>query len=339
MRAAPASQPDADGFAVRFHYRSVNLPTNPFHFAGAGRLRIEADFVEIDGRVQRSFRPARPSTERLRRIDICNVWTDGEVVIFDVEDVGAMRTVGFSVASADVAQAIVAALPARQTEAYVIEQAERALFQARLSAQGRSTPVMWTLVGLNVLVFVLMQLTGAFGGPPPQVALHLVQWGSNAGPYTLHGQWWRLLTSMFLHGGWLHILFNMLALVQIGALVERMFGRARFLLLYLIAGLCGGLASVLWNAHVNSVGASGAIFGVIGGLLAFILKPDSGVPLSVMRELKSIALGFVVYNIAAGFLLPHTDNAAHLGGLLGGLLAGYVLARSLRGKELQVSSS
>jgi membrane associated rhomboid family serine protease len=134
---------------------------------------------------------------------------------------------------------------------------------------------------------------------------------------------------MFLHGGLLHIGFNMLALWQAGRLVERMFGSARFLALYMIAGVCGSLASVLWNPHVNSVGASGAIFGIIGGLLAFIGRSDSGVPATVGRDLRGSLTGFLLFNIVAGFVYPHTDNAAHLGGLAGGYLAGHLLARSL----------
>ena len=327
---------DSASFAVRFHLNAIQRPSNAFRFSGPGTLRIESDFVFIDGNIHRSFRPSRAHTERVRMVDVCNVWTDGEEVVFDVEQVDRMQSIGFTVKEPETALAIVNALPERQTAAYAVEQAERDLFHARLDVHGSSTPVMWMLVVLNVALFLLMELTGARRGSGPHVAMELVQWGSNAGPYTLHGQWWRLVTSMFLHGGWPHILFNMVALLQIGGIVERMFGSLRFAALYMLAGVCGSLASVLWNPHVNSVGASGAIFGIIGGLLAFVLKPDSGVPLTIVRQLKSSALGFIVFNIAAGFIYPHTDNAAHLGGLLGGLVAGYVLARSLHGNEHKI---
>ena len=161
----------------------------------------------------------------------------------------------------------------------------------------------------------------------------LVSWGSNVGRMTLGGQWWRLFTSMFLHGSLLHILFNMVTLWQAGQLVERLFGSLRFLVLYLFAGLCGSLASVLWNPHVNSVGASGAIFGIIGGLFAFMRRPDSGVPPTIVREVRGSLSGFLLFNIAAGLIYPHTDNAAHIGGLVGGYLAGFLLARSLHVPE------
>jgi len=127
----------------------------------------------------------------------------------------------------------------------------------------------------------------------------------------------------------LHLGFNMFALFQVGRLVERIFGSLRFTGLYLLSGLAGSLASVLWNHHVNSVGASGAVFGIIGGLLAFIGRENSGVPPTVVQDLRGSIFPFLLFNIAAGFAYPHTDNAAHLGGLAGGWLAGHLLARSL----------
>jgi len=160
-------------------------------------------------------------------------------------------------------------------------------------------------------------------------AFQLVAWGSNVGRLTLNGEWWRLVTSMFLHGNLLHLAFNMFALWQVGQLVERIFGSARFVALYMAAGICGSLASVLWNPFASSVGASGAIFGIIGGLLAFIQRKDSGVPPTVVADLRGSILPFLLFNLTAGFLYPHTDNAAHIGGLVGGWVAGHLLARSL----------
>ncbi|QJD99305.1 rhomboid family intramembrane serine protease [Massilia forsythiae] len=170
---------------------------------------------------------------------------------------------------------------------------------------------------------------------PAVLKLQLLEWGSNMPLLTLGAsQHWRLLTSMFLHGNLLHLLFNMFTLWQVGQLCERVFGSARFIGLYLLAGLCGSLASLVWNllthhAGGNSVGASGAIFGIIGGLLAFIGRTNSGVPPTVVQDLRGAIAPFLLFNIAAGFVYPHTDNAAHIGGLVGGYLAGHLLARSL----------
>lgn len=191
------------------------------------------------------------------------------------------------------------------------------------------------LVGGGQWKLMLASFTG--WGPavhPFLLQEQLVKWGSNLPRMTLGaGQWWRLLTSSFLHGNLLHLAMNMFALWQAGQLVERIFGSARFAGLYLLAGVGGSVGSLLWGllSHhpVNSVGASGAIFGIIGGLFAFIGREHSGVPPTVVRDLRSSITPFLLFNIGAGFLYPHTDNAAHIGGLVGGWLAGHLLARSL----------
>jgi rhomboid protease GluP len=316
-------------FEVRFYADGKYRPQNPYNFFGDGSIEIEQDFVTLSGRRYRVIGSGNPETHRLRTVDIVNVRTDGRTVWFDVLGVKEDMTVGFGVPDRATAERLLALLPHRLTEEFAIAQAEQEVFHDRIDRLSPSTPVIWVLLTLNILIFALMQLEPIGRGSPVAESLQLVRWGSNAGPYTLHGQWWRLVTSMFLHGGLLHIAFNMFALWQVGRLVERMFGSARFLALYMIAGVCGSLASVLWNPYVNSVGASGAIFGIIGGLLAFIGRADSGVPATIVKDLRGSLTGFLLFNISAGFIYPHTDNAAHLGGLVGGYLAGHLLARSL----------
>lgn len=333
----------SDVFDVRFHRGSQNWPSNPFLFQGPGQLVVEPDFLVLRGSSHRSFRfPAR-AEERVRKVDIVNVRTEGPDVLFDVVGVEGMQEVGFSAADADAARAIAKRLPARWTPEFEVAYQERAVFHDRIDYWSPSTPVIWGLLAANIGIFFLMWLQrhgpGAFSmrtvlGWGSQVdamlrSFQLVEWGSNVGRLTLHGQPWRLFTSMFLHGGLLHLAFNMFALWQVGRLVERIFGSLRFACLYLLAGLAGSMASVLWNPHANSVGASGAIFGIIGGLLAFIRRENSGVPPTVVADLRGSILPFLLFNLTAGFLYPHTDNAAHLGGLAGGWLAGHLLARSL----------
>jgi membrane associated rhomboid family serine protease len=199
---------------------------------------------------------------------------------------------------------------------------------------------LWKQGLLNVLGvgnwrLALASFTGF--GPEIHPALlreQLVKWGSNLPRMTLGaGEWWRLLSSAFLHGNLVHLAMNMFALWQAGQLVERIFGSLRFAGLYLLAAIGGSLGSLLWGllSHhpVNSVGASGAVFGIIGGLFAFIGREHSGVPPTVVRDLRSSLVPFLLFNIGAGFLYPHTDNAAHIGGLAAGWLAGHLLARSL----------
>jgi len=201
-------------------------------------------------------------------------------------------------------------------------------FFSRLFRISPGFPVTRALVVLNVLVFLGMLLDGAaLVSGSAVVALH---WGSNFGPMTIGGQWWRLGSALFVHFGLLHIAVNMYSLYQTGALVERLFGSRQFLLLYLMAGICGSLASLLWNPQVNSAGASGAIFGVIGGLLVYLFDARQGIPMAIMVDVRRSTLGFVAFNLVFGFIQPGIDNAAHLGGLLGGVFAGLMLARPLQ---------
>jgi rhomboid protease GluP len=189
------------------------------------------------------------------------------------------------------------------------------------------TPITYALVAANVLVFAAMAIAGA--GVLESNPLVHVRWGSNLVPVTVDGEWWRLGTAMFLHFGLIHLFVNMWVLYVNGQLVERMFGSARYLLLYLFAGLMGSLASTAWHPATNSAGASGAIFGVIGGMMAFFASKKSRVPREVLKaQARSIGV-FAVYNIAFGLAYPGIDNAAHLGGAAGGFLIGLVLARPL----------
>jgi len=205
----------------------------------------------------------------------------------------------------------------------------------RLGPRPRVTPA---LVAANVVVFALMLGAGA-GFLTPNPEIHLA-WGANYGPATKDGEWWRLFTAMFLHFGVIHLAFNMWALADVGRLVERMYGAAAFLAVYLYAGLTGSLASLLWNADkVISVGASGAVFGIYGALFAFLLTQRGSVPLSALKRLGGSGSVFVGYVLVAGVMQSSInspgihkvaiDNACHVGGLLGGFAAGLALARPL----------
>lgn len=202
------------------------------------------------------------------------------------------------------------------------------MFGARLF---NATPRLWVvraLIALNVIVFLAMLADGA-GLMQPNSAVHL-RWGANFGPLTKDGQWWRLLACTFLHFGLIHLAMNMWVLWGAGGLVERLYGNASFLAIYLFAGLSGSFASLYWNADkVVSAGASGAVFGVYGALAAFVLREPGSVPKSVLKSLTVSTLAFVVYSIAFGAVVSGIDNAAHAGGLAGGLVAGFLLSRPL----------
>jgi rhomboid protease GluP len=183
------------------------------------------------------------------------------------------------------------------------------------------------LVAINVAVFVAMLAmgVGVFGGRPDE----LLKFGANFGPLTTGGEWWRLVTCTFVHAGIMHIAFNMWALWDSGYLTERLFGNAWFAAIYLFAGVTGSLASMLWRAEAVSVGASGAIFGVFGALLAYTIRQRGSIPPEMTNRLRISTSIFVTYSLFYGFAASGIDNAAHLGGLAGGFILGLVAARPL----------
>lgn len=180
------------------------------------------------------------------------------------------------------------------------------------------------LVFINVAAYLAI---GAMGGsvmsPSSQA---LVRWGANYGPLTWSGDWWRLISYNFLHGGLLHIGFNMWCLWDLGMLCESLYGTWTFGALYFICGVAGGLTSTGINPYRLSVGASGAIFGLAGALIAGYYLGEFTIPRPMIQmRLRSLLL-FVAYNIILGFV-GATDNLCHLGGLVAGLICGALIAR------------
>jgi membrane associated rhomboid family serine protease len=155
----------------------------------------------------------------------------------------------------------------------------------------------------------------------------LIRWGADFGPLTTHGQWWRLLTAAFVHVGLMHIALNMWALLSGGIFTERLFGNLGFLTLYLLSAIGGNLASVAWQPFTVAAGASGAIFGIYGALIGLLLVQRKSIPSAAAVSLGKNAMLFVGYNIIYGLKGgSNIDMAAHLGGLLTGLVAGCALA-------------
>jgi len=187
------------------------------------------------------------------------------------------------------------------------------------------------MVIINVAVFVSMMIGGVSLFDPTVEDIH--SWGGSFGPDTATGGWWRLLTAMFVHIGVLHILFNMWALGSAGQLVERLFGSVRFLFLYVLSGVMGGMASLYANFNIVSAGASGAIFGVFGGLFGFLIRQKKSIPMVILLNLQKSTLVFVGYNLFFGLVHPGIDNAAHIGGIFGGLLLGVLMSQPLSREE------
>jgi rhomboid protease GluP len=193
-------------------------------------------------------------------------------------------------------------------------------------AQGISSSNIVTQVFLvvNLVVFAAMALEGIAMDPSSR---QLIPWGANFGPYTLGGQPWRLLTCTFVHGGLFHIFFNMWCLWDLGAMCESLYGHWTFAAVYLISGVGGSLASVWWRPGGVSVGASGAIFGIVGALIAsHYLGEFSASRFAVRSRLRSVLI-FAGYSLVFGAVSGRTDNAAHIGGLVTGLVFGALIAR------------
>ncbi len=138
------------------------------------------------------------------------------------------------------------------------------------------------------------------------------------------GEAWRLLTSMFLHAGFAHLALNMLSLYFLGSFIEGAFGRGRFLALYLLSGISGGLAYLYFGAFDGAaVGASGAIFGLLGGVLGYSLRRGT---FSWQNPLIRQLLILLALNLYLGFSIANISNTAHIGGLLGGIAFGWLVA-------------
>lgn len=199
----------------------------------------------------------------------------------------------------------------------------------QLHARRRRVPVTLLLIAANVVVFLLTLNAGA-GLWHADTGVQLA-WGANFGPATQDGQWWRLGSALFLHFGLLHIALNLWALWDAGQLVERMYGHGRFIVLYLGSGLCGNLLSLVTQGNqAVSGGASGAIFGIYGGLLIFLWLERASLEPREFRWLFRVACAFTGISITLGLLVPGIDNSAHIGGLIAGLLLGMLLGRPLR---------
>lgn len=181
------------------------------------------------------------------------------------------------------------------------------------------------LLLLNALVFVVMIISGAnFMSPTPQELLEI---GGNRRPEVMAGEYWRLLTAVFIHGGAMHLLMNLFGLWLGASLLEEVLGRTKLFVSYIVCGILASIASIYWHENTVSVGASGAIFGLYGVILAFTIfkiYPD------YTRGNNWVLLGlYAGVSLLFGFM-GGIDNAAHFGGLISGFLIGWVLVLAER---------
>jgi membrane associated rhomboid family serine protease len=223
-----------------------------------------------------------------------------------------------------------------QHEAYqrgeIVEDARQPVMRNPWVRRGESSINLTQIIfGINAAVFLGMIFASgtplAFINPMQGFSnMEILHWGANVGIFTMSGEWWRLLTCVFVHGSLLHIGFNMWCLWNLGQLAESLYGRWTYAAVYLLCGIGASVASTMWDPYRPSVGASGAIFGLAGALIAAFKLGEFSVPRSALQgTLRSLGV-FVFYNLIFGYAMPGIDNAAHIGGLVTGLILGALIA-------------
>jgi rhomboid protease GluP len=181
----------------------------------------------------------------------------------------------------------------------------------------RRTPLTKAFLAINIIVFLLMAFAG---GSTNQTTL--MAFGVKSNAEIAQGQWWRFITPIFIHIGLLHLLFNSYALWIVGPQVEKLYGSASFVVLYMLTGIAGVAGSYFYHPYSISAGASGAIFGLFGVLLVFGFRYRNSIPADFKRAVGTGVLPVIVINLIIGFTIPAIDNSAHISGLLaGGILA------------------
>lgn len=186
-------------------------------------------------------------------------------------------------------------------------------------------PINWMnllIVGINILVFAVMELLG-----DTQDTEYMIRWGAAYTPLIWAGEWYRLFTSMFLHFGFTHLLNNMVLLLFMGDTLEELTGKWKYLLIYLGGGLAGNLLSFFMESKTGtpavSAGASGAVFAVIGAILVILIKHRGRIKDMTASQLLFITILMIYYGLQS----TGVDNTAHVGGLLGGMLLAFLLYR------------
>src|SRR4051812_8839791 len=198
----------------------------------------------------------------------------------------------------------------------------------RQTAIWQQAPVTTGIIAICVLVYVAMSASsGNFVNPGPEI---IFRWGGTGPEILLQGQWWRLVTAVFVHIGIVHIASNMYVFWGLGMIAERLLGRWNFLATYLLTGIAGNVLSLLLKPNIVGAGASGAIFGLAGVLIAVLQFGRLTVPNERLKPLKQQVVRLAFINLVIGAIVPAINNVAHLGGLIYGLLLGLLFAWSTR---------
>jgi len=188
--------------------------------------------------------------------------------------------------------------------------------------------ITYTLIAANLIVYFFCALYSGHVVDMPTRAL--LEFGAMNGYIVVHdGEWWRLITAMFLHGGMTHLLMNMFSLYIVGRPMELYFRPRSYLSIYFLSGIIGGLASLIVHPNSVGIGASGAIFGVFGALGGYFLeyRRELGDQAKVVMKDFGLIIGI---NLLLGFSIPNIDVSAHVAGMFSGLIGGFIVARHTR---------
>jgi len=199
------------------------------------------------------------------------------------------------------------------------------------SKSGYITPATGAIIAANIIVFAVMAVfTGsqAISGPNNQV---LLNFGADQGIKAMSGEYWRIVTNIFVHIGLLHIFMNMWIFAVMGPNVERIYGTIKFLLAYFFAGIIASLTSIYVDPKLISAGASGAVFGVFGLWFGFLLANRGILQENFVKDNMKSAVVFLILILANGFMRAGVDNAAHVGGVVSGFMCGFLLCPVLPG--------
>jgi membrane associated rhomboid family serine protease len=295
---------------------------------GEGRLEIADEGVTLQGWRRTWLGVTEPGIAQLPLESIRNVACDDNCVQFESRQrLLPARRIQFRMLSTHEAHALAGKLPRTQKPGFERRWQEMRLFHERVTALGGNAWAVYALLLANVAVFLVMAISQKqfFGFD----AGYLAARGASFGPAVMDGEWWRLLSAQFMHGDLFHLLANLWVLLNAGRLARQLFGSTAFVFVYLASGICGFVASIAWNPGAVAVGASGAIFGVFGALLAFMTRQRSQFPKVLLRAHWLSTLLFAAFNLVSGFTQSNIDNAAHVGGIAGGFVLGWWLARPL----------
>lgn len=338
------AQPAGDAnYAVRFTSRDglrgwlqAKLKRMPVY--GTGSIDVKPDEIIVAG-WQRTWLGTPVQSELSIPIDsMRNAVIEQDWIAFESKRPFRLpKRFEFRTQSAEQAQDLISRLPATRTAKFEKRWNELREFNRRLNNIGHRAWLTPALIVANFAIFIAMAvLAGRVSYFDVQ---QLLNWGGNFGPLTVNGQWWRLFTALFLHLSLAHVVINMWVLWNVGRLTERLYGTWVFLFLYFASGVLGSLTSTAWEPGNVSVGASGAIFGILGAFLAVLTRSREELPAAIVKAYWKSTLIFVLFSLINSAWQPGIDNAAHVGGLLSGFMLGWVLVRQLgpgRGKRFTV---